>query len=167
MALFSKRKLPAELAAIVGHRRVLTVVESSGGLVAGLADALVYPSGTDWAQQPWHKIRKGGWDVTSSTLSWTDTSGSLVELVLVKPGRLTDLFKERVMSTIVVNQSVVLPSGGSALITARRDLADAKAPLIWQVFPGEATDETQLDDPAVASELARLRAQYDSATKIW
>jgi hypothetical protein len=167
MALFSKDKLPAELASIVGKRRVLTTVESDAGLVVGLADALVYPSSSGWEQQAWHQIRRGGWDVTAKTLSWIDISGTTVKLVLVKPGRLTDLFKERVMSTIVVNQTVALTDGHSALITARRNLADPRAPLIWQVFAGDDTDDSELDNPTVTAELARLRAQYDSASKIW
>lgn len=162
MALFSKSKLPAELAAIVAGRRVLTTVESDNGLVVGLTDALVYPHTGGWAQQPWHQIRNGGWNVASSTLSWTDIEGNLVEIVLVKPGRLTDLFKERVMSTIVVNQTVGLAGGGSALITARRSLATPKEPLVWKVFGAEGTTEAQLADPSVAAEVARLRAQYDT-----
>ena len=50
----------------------------------------------------------------------------------------------------------------SAVISARRDLADATAPLIWRVAAGEGLTQQEADgDPLVALELERLRAEYD------
>ncbi len=147
MALFGRTSIddPA-LNRLVGGRRVLASGRSPLGPVLGLTDALVYSDGTTCHEVPWHEVDRGGWD----SLSLTET------------GRLPDLFNERVTASIACVRTVAVAGAGTAVITARRDLADPASALIWRIAPGKGVQPEQVDaDPLVALELERLRAEYD------
>lgn len=132
------------------------------GQVLGLADALVYSEDTDCHEVAWHEIDSGGWDHESGTLRWTTVDGYSSALVLTGIGRLPDLFNERVTASIACIRTVNLAGSGTAVITARRDLAHPTSALIWRVAPGKGVQPQQVDrDPLVAVELERLRAEYD------
>jgi len=153
----------AELTRLLGHApRPLASGKNPDGLVVGLVDQLVYRTTDGWGQLAWHEVARGGWDAEANRLSWTSTSGVAVELELTKPGRLPQLFNERVTATIICSEIVPLAGARSAVISARRNLAEPDAPLIWQVSPGKDTTEDQVSaDPVVGLELARLRAEFD------
>ncbi len=163
MALFGRTSIddPA-LNRLVGGRRVLASGRSPLGPVLGLTDALVYSDGTTCHEVPWHEVDRGGWDQESGTLRWTGVDGGSGSLSLTETGRLPDLFNERVTASIACVRTVAVAGAGTAVITARRDLADPASALIWRIAPGKGVQPEQVDaDPLVALELERLRAEYD------
>lgn len=153
----------AELKQLLGFRpHALAVASGEAGLVAGLADRLVYRTAQGWAQVPWHTIEHGRWDGAESTLRWTTTEAAVGALELQDAAALLQLFQERVSATIVCTQIVRLGKHRSAVITARQDLTDPTAGLVWQISAGEDTSLPGLaDDPAVMAALAHLREEYD------
>lgn len=153
----------AELKQLLGFRpHALAVASGTAGIVVGLADRLVYRTSQGWAQVPWHTIAHGRWDGEQSTLRWTTTDAAVGALELQDAAPLLQLFQERVSATIVCTQIVRLGKGRSAAITARQDLTDPAAALLWQISAGEDTSPEGLaDEPTVAAALARLRDEYD------
>jgi len=167
MALFGRTPLDpdteAALTLLVGRRpRVLASGRGPEGEAIGLLDRLVFRSGREWRQQFWHEVERGNWDQPTRRLRWTDIDGDAVEVELADTGMLPDLFNERVTASIACMRVVDLDTRGTAVITARRHLGDATAPLVWRTSPGKGTSpQSVAGDPAVAAELARLRAEYD------
>ena len=161
MALFGRTTLHPELKPLVGRSRVLAFGSSPDGQVVGLVDRLIYTANGAHRQLPWHEVDRGHWDDEHKVLTWTDARGSSGRVELSEPGHIPDLFNERVDASIACVRKVTLGTG-SAVISARRDLADATAPLIWRVAAGEGLTQQEADgDPLVALELERLRAEYD------
>lgn len=162
MALFARPRMDPELKRQVGGRRVLAFGVGADGPVGGLVDRLVFRQSGEWREQAWHRIERGNWDEQTRTLGWVDVDGERWRVELTETGRLPDLFNERVTASIACVRSVALDRGRSAVITARRDLGDSSAPLVWRVAPGKGVRSEELDaDPLVALELERLRAEYD------
>lgn len=161
MPLFSRRRLPPELAAVIGRSRVLAQASSEDARVVGLTDRLVYPTADGWAQIAWHEIERGGWDPHTHQLHWTTVDGTHVEVALDEPGRLAQLFQERVNATVAYTQHLSFGGRHTAVISARRSLADATAPLSWHLTPGKATTAEQVAASAeVALELQRLQRDF-------
>jgi hypothetical protein len=161
MPLFSRRRLPSELAAVIGKSRVLAQSDSEDAPAVGLADRLVYPTAEGWAEVAWHEIERGGWDPSTRQLHWTTVDGTYVEVALDQPGRLAQLFQERVNATVAYTQQLTFDGRRSVLISARRSLADLSAPLIWHLTPGKATTAEQVAASSeVALELQRLRREF-------
>lgn len=167
MALFVRtdpdRNTLESLERHLGQRpRVLAWGRSTDGIAVGLPDRLAYNGPDRWLDQLWHRVARGAWDRSTSTLRWSSVEGAGQELTLTQPGKLPELFNERVSASIVLQRLVDLPTRGSAQITLRRDLGDPHAALMWSVLP---QGRARLDEPGaqavVAAELARLRAEYD------
>lgn len=147
----------------LGRRpRILAWARTDDGVAVGLADRLVFGGQAQWREQLWHLVVRGSWDQPSGTLRWTRDDGAHEWVRLTEPGRLPELFNERVGASIVLQKAVDLPGGGSVLATLRRDLGTPDAPLIWRVQP---RGRVRLDDPSVqqalTAELDRLRSEYD------
>lgn len=153
----------AELATLLGGTvRPLATGKSTLGVVVGLTDRLAFRRADGWGQILWHQIERGGWNVKNRQLHWLTTEATTDELELIEPGNLPQLFKERVNATIACSEDVPLRSGGSAIISARRNLAEPNAPLIWRVSPGASTSAEKANaDPGVAADLLRLRTEFD------
>jgi hypothetical protein len=167
MALFGRTALEPEtdaaLTRLVGRRpRILASGRGTDGEVVGLVDRLVYRSGDEWRQLFWHEVERGNWDPASRRLHWTDVTGVASEVELTQTGLLPDLFNERVSASIACLRQVDLTGPGTAVITARRDLGESAAPLVWRISPGKGVSaDVAAADPVVAGELAQLRAEYD------
>lgn len=167
MALFGRTTLDPEtdaaLVRLVGRRpRILASGRGTAGDVVGLVDRLVFRVEAEWCQLFWHDVERGNWDQNSRRLQWSDVTGSASELELTETGLLPDLFNERVTASIACLRLVDLATRGTAVITARRDLSDPAAPLVWRTSPGKGTSaEAVAGDPGVRAELERLRAEYD------
>ena len=167
MALFGRTTLEPDtdvaLTQLVGRRpRILASGRGTEGEVVGLIDRLVFPTGGQWRQLFWHDVERGNWDQASRRLRWTTVAGEASEVELTETGLLPDLFNERVTASIACMRVVDLTTKGTAVITARRDLGDATAPLVWRTSPGKGVSAAAVaGDPAVAGELARLRVEYD------
>lgn len=161
MAFLKRTALDPGVREMVGKGRVLASGRSDAGQVVGLVDRMVYADGGGTRELRWQDVDRGHWDDELKVLRWTDVQGNDVTLTLIEAGRIPDLFNERVDASIACVRKVTLGTG-SAVISARRDLADATAPLIWRVAAGEGLTQQEADgDPLVALELERLRAEYD------
>jgi hypothetical protein len=163
MALFGRTTIDdPDLRQLVGRRRVLASGRGPLGQVLGLADALLWSDGATCHELGWHDVERGGWDRESAMLRWRTVDGAETALPLTETGMLPDLFNERVTASIACVRNVELTGSGTAVISARRNLADNRASLIWRVTPGKGTTPEQVAaDPSVAGELDRLRAEYD------
>ena len=167
MALFGRKALDpdtdAALTRLVGRRpRILTSGRGPDGEAVGLIDRLVYRSGGEWRQLYWHEVERGNWDHPTRQLRWSDVNGEASAVELTETGMLPDLFNERVTASIACMRVVELDTRGTAVITARRHLGDATAPLVWRISPGKGVPASAVEgDPAVTAELVRLRAEYD------
>lgn len=152
-----------ELSAHLGRRvQVLTEGRGEGVVVLGLVDALGVRRDQDWELVEWHLIRHGHWDEEQRTLSWVladDTSGSVV---LSEPGRVPELFQERVKASIVVEDRTPAPGGGWILLVGRRSLAHSDDPepgIVWQVL---AEGAAELRDPQVSEHIVARVAALES-----
>ena len=143
-----------ELASFLGRRpRVLAWARADGDLVAGLLDGLAVRESGAWGFTPWDEIEHGGWD--GRELSWRGGDGRRRTFALTAPGRLPELFHERVQASIL-GQWPVRWDGGSASVVLRRNPGLTDAPARWRVIasPGVAVDGA----PARQAIAAAMRA---------
>lgn len=163
MAIFGKRpdkSLVQELEAHVG-RRVDVIAQGSGPEVSLLAtkESLALRELGQWRVFGWEQIANGAWRDTESSFFWTTTAGEAFTVHLDDPGRLPELFRERVQSSMVVTLSHDLQKGRVQII-GRRTL-DGSDAMTWYAVAGGGAD---LAEPAVAdfvvSETDRLKAEY-------
>lgn len=146
----------------LGRRfRALAVGSGPEGAVVGLADRMCLAAADSWIDVHWHSVARGGWDAEASSFHWVSFDGTEHRLTLDAPGRLPDLFRERVEATILLQQLVDVGAGRTLVVSARRDLADPHARAKWTI----SGNPRILADPAAVAaanvELARLRAEYE------
>ncbi|WP_375426008.1 hypothetical protein [uncultured Friedmanniella sp.] len=119
--------------------------------------------GSGWGHVGWHQVEHGGWNAELHQLSWVLLDGHRGAVQTEEPGRLPELFRERVEATIVVKQFVALTGERGVLISARRDLSGAGT-ISWHT---RLTRGLSLSSPGVAdavdAALAATRAEYDLA----
>lgn len=127
----------------------------------GLKDRLCLASGDGWTDVTWHTIASGGWDADASALYWVGLGGDEHRFPLESPGRIPELFRERVEATIVIQHPVDVGSGRVLVVSARRDLADPDGPAAWGLSgkPWVLADPDAVAKANVA--LRRLRAEYE------
>ena len=164
------------------QRRILAWARSDSGLVVGspallsvLDDAARPDDGGDhhagevtgWRHVAWHLVEHGGWNAESRSLSWTLYGGRRGRVGLSEPGRLPELFRERVAATIVVERFVPIRGERGVTITARRDLAEGGG-LSWH---SSLTRGLTWSTEGVAEEAARataeLQSEYGPASAGW
>ena len=118
--------------------------------VAGTARALYLP---DDVVLDWNQIDQASWNVDESTLDLVtlpiDGPARAYQVRLADPGRLPELVRERVTSSIVVNQKVSLEGhrGGAKIIARRLPGVDD---LDWIVLYDRGIDG---DDPDVTEQI--------------
>lgn len=165
MNLFARRGLPDDLEAGLrahtgGRPRVLAWAPAESGAVVALPERLAVLDGDGWTSIGWHEVLRGGWDADASALHWTGPDGGR-SVPLADPGRLPEVFRERVEATILVQRSVDLARGRFVIVSARRD-PWGEAPVAWALHPGPGV---RLEDPDTAEQAAaaleRLRAEYE------
>lgn len=159
--------LPAELAtelatAVGGRPRVLRWAEGDKGVVVALPDRLAVRR-EDWWLIGWHEIDGGGWSAPDELLEWQCADGRRGRMRLRDPGRLPEVFRERVQATIVVRRDLTDPDTGARFtVSARRRLDRTDAPLQWRtaLARGVRADHPGLAE-AMEAALQRLRNEYD------
>ena len=187
---FGSRGLPPEAydtwrASLAAHpgapARILAWARSDSGLVVGspallsvlddaartdeVADADDEASG--WRQVAWHQVEHGGWNAESRSLSWTLYGGRRGRVGLSEPGRLPELFRERVAATIVVERFVPIRGERGVTITARRDLGDGGG-LSWHSsLTRGLTWSTEGVEEEAARATAELQSEYGPASAGW
>ena len=158
----------ASLSAMPGREpRILAWARAEEGYVIGSPAALSVSDGPDWLHLGWHQIERGGWQSDRRRLGWATYDGTGGEVGLAEPGRLPELFKERVAASIVVERFVPVPgsregSGRGIVVHGRRDLGDDGEPIHWHASLGRGASWAQpgLREAADAVIIA-MRAEYD------
>ncbi len=156
--------LTAELTALVGGRpRVLRWAEGDTGVVVALPDALAVRRSEGWRLVGWHEVESGGWSAPDELLTWTLVDGRRGQMRLREPGRLPEVFRERVEATIVVRREVSDDGTGAEFtLSARRQLDDHTAPLQWRTTLARGTSWSQPGvREAVERAMTALRSEYD------
>ncbi len=147
--------------------RILAWTDAEPGFCIG-SPALLSVGDTDgWLHLGWHQIEHGGWNAETSTLSWTAYGGRRGRVRLSMPGRLPELFRERVAASIAVERFVALEGERGVTVTARRDLSGAGV-LSWHSsltrglkWTGEGVAE------AAEQATAQLRSEYETGPTGW
>jgi hypothetical protein len=153
--------------------RILAWARSADGFVVG-SPAVLSLGGSDpdagvedWRHVGWHEIEHGGWNAESRSLSWTLYGGRRGRVELAEPGRLPELFRERVAASIAVERFVPIRGDRGVTVTARRDLAGDGA-LSWHssltrglTWSGEGVAEE------AARALAEMESEYGSTSQGW
>ena len=169
-SLAERERTPARILAwaraddgyVIGSSAVLSV----GSRPAGGAEP---ERGTvpGWRHVGWHEIEHGGWNAESRSLSWTLYGGRRGRVALADPGRLPELFRERVAASIVVERFVPIRGERGVTVTARRDLGRS-GELTWH---SSLTRGLSWSAEGVAEEAARacaeLQSEYGSASSGW
>lgn len=117
--------------------------------------------GTGWRHVGWHEIERGGWDAETRRLTWSGYDGEPDGVALVEPGRLPELFRERVAASIAVEKFVALVGERGVVITARRDLGSPGAITWHSSLTRGLTWERDGVREAVDGAVAELRTEYD------
>ena len=140
---------------------MLVAAELTDGRWAGAARRSLYVAGPDGdvLRRPWSDVDRASLDPETSaiTISWVD--GSRAELALAGPGAdpFAQALRERVQSSVVHSEIVVLPGGSEARVALRRDEGGR---LVSQVIGSAGLD---LADPAVAARVDAAEARVRSA----
>ena len=134
---------------------------------AGLVDPPAVAGPQDWRHVGWHEIEHGGWNAESRALSWTLYGGRRGRVGLDDPGRLPELFRERVSASIAVERFVPLRGERGVTITARRAL-DGSGTITWH---STLTRGLSWSTEGVSEEAERLtaelRSEYGSTPSGW
>jgi hypothetical protein len=110
----------------------------------------------------WHEIEQGGWDAATLRLTWSSYGGKSGAVELTEPGRLPELFRERVAASIVVEQFVLFRGSRGFTVSGRRDLAEPTAAIRWHTTLAQGLSwQTEGVEEATEAALARVRAEYD------
>ncbi len=141
--------------------RILAWAESLDGFCIGTPGALSYQRDGAWHHVGWHEMERGGWDVETRRLSWLRYDGAEGSVGLGEPGRVPELFRERVAASIAVQKFVALAGERGVTITARRDLGD-ESEITWHSsLTRGLTWQTEGVRDAVDRAVAELRTEYD------
>lgn len=147
-------------------QRILAWAAALPGFAIGSPALLSFTDGDDWAHVGWHEIERGGWDSQVGALSWTlyaepGEARPRGSVELLDPGRLPELFRERVSATIAFEQFVALAGDRGVVISARRDLRDG-GDVTWHSTLTRGLTWKGHGVRAAADEaVTRLRTEYD------
>ena len=141
--------------------RILAWAGEGDRLAVGSPTVLSTGGSTGWQHVGWHEIERGGWNDELRRLSWVRLDGRRGEVELAEPGRLPELFRERVEATIVVRQFVPLAGDRGVTVSARRPLGGG-GPIVWHTSLTRGLSwRTPGVREAVDDALAQTRAEFD------
>ena len=146
--------------------RILAWARTSTGYCIASPTTLSYGDEEGWKHVGWHEIERGGWNAELRKLSWVlhaapgkpSPRGSLE---LVEPGRLPELFRERISATIAIERFVPLVGERGVTITARRDLGGTGTVAWHGTLTRGLSWETDGVRAAVDQAMEELRTEYD------
>lgn len=143
--------------------RILAWTHTPDGVCVGTPSALSVSTPTGWTHLGWHEIEKGDWNADTQTLRWALYGGKRGSVVLAEPGRMPELFRERVSASIVLEHFVPIVGTRGVIVSARRDLGDPLKDIDWHAT---LTRGLSWDTAGVAAAaehaVAELRTEYDS-----
>ncbi len=142
--------------------RILAWARAKDGYGVGSPSALSYGDEPGWTHIGWHQIEQGGWDTDTSRLAWTLYGGRRGSIELSEPGRLPELFRERVAASIVLEKFVPILGNRGVTISGRRDLSHGDVPITWNSTLGRGlTWQTEGVKAAADEAVAAVRTEYD------
>lgn len=153
-------RAPGTVALADGERVLVEVTAVDGTVVVGTDRALHLGAGQALG---WHQIDRARWLGDDSALEVVSLpSGSspaqTYRVAVPEPGRLPELVRERVTSTIVVSERVLLAGRASARIVARR--VPGADGVRWSVLYEDSVSATEPGVQAAAHDaVAGLRAR--------
>lgn len=150
-----------ELRALRGSApQIIAAGRGEDVLVAALGDGLAVRRRGRWSQVGWQEIQHGSWDGDNDRLTWTLIDGTEHAAVLTEAGRLPGAFLERVQASIIVQEKLEVPGGGSVVLSGRRNPAGTGG-VTWMAQP---SGRAAMDDPAVqefiVNQSERLADEY-------
>jgi hypothetical protein len=147
-----------------GERVLAWAHADDGRVVAGTRDAF-YVDGT---RVPWEQVEAADWDLETSVLrvsevgSWGQPRPEHA-LTITEPGRLLELVRERVTSTVVLQRHVpVLGRRGLRVIARRAPSGDRAVTWIFEYDAGIDPDDPEVRAVAQAA-LAQAREEVGLA----
>jgi hypothetical protein len=149
--------------------RVLAWATTSDGHAIASPSVLSFttPTGSDpesgaWVHLGWHEVERGGWEEEKGQLTWTRYAGAPDSVTLTEPGRLPEVFRERVAASIVLEKFVPIRNGRGVLLSGRRDLADGDVTITWNSSLGRGlTWQMEGVQEATDEAIAQVRTEYD------
>jgi hypothetical protein len=144
--------------------RILAWAATADGLVV-LSPAVISElnEGT-WRHVGWQQIERGGWNAETEQLRWQTYDGSRRAVTLPDPGRVPEVFKERVDASVVFERFFPLATGGDRgiVVSGRRTLGTGPADLTWHttLTRGVTWRTPGLQNLADIA-LAEVRHEYD------
>ncbi len=115
----------------------------------------------------WHQIEHGSFAADDRRLSWTTYTSGSGDVVLPEPGRVPEVFKERVAASIAVEEFVPLDAADDrrtgVTVSGRRDLSRPDdAGISWHAsLPAGVSPQTPGLEQLAEAAVARLRIEYD------
>jgi hypothetical protein len=139
----------------------LVWARTADGYCIGSPARFSYSDELDWTHLGWHEIERGTWNSETAVLSWTRHGGGRGSVPLTQPGRMPELFRERIAATIALERFVPLAGERGVTITARRNLEDEGSISWHSTLTRGLTWHTEGVREAVDEAMARLRGEYD------
>jgi hypothetical protein len=146
--------------------RILAWATTPAGFCIASPAALSYGNEDGWKHIGWHEIERGSWNAELRTLSWVrhaapGQAAIRGSLELIEPGRMPELFRERISATIAVETFVPLAGERGVTITARRDLGSGGAVSWHGTLTRGLSWQTDGVARAVDQAMEQVRAEYD------
>lgn len=119
-----------------------------------------------WKHVGWHRIERGSFSAEDQRLSWTTYDSGPGHVLLAEPGRVPEVFRERVAASIAVEEFIPLDDRSDTqhgvIVSGRRDLSRQEPEIIWHAsLPNGVSGETPGIDDLADAAIDRLRAEYD------
>jgi len=164
MPLFARRSaLPPDVRTrlgLPGSDRVIAAAEITGGWAVASRLAL-YVTGADGGvrRRPWADVDRASLEAESATITvvWVDGGSEKLHLLDNRRPAFARALRERVQSSVVHAETVVLPGGAHVQVALRRG-EDGR--LFSQVTGAAGVD---LNDPAVAARVDAAEARVRGA----
>lgn len=145
-----------------GREQVLAVAQddhtASWVVLTTFRVVVLSPAGDTQVDRPWHEVDTGAWDPDTMTLSlsWVGSVRGLQWTVRERtgPGRLPEVFRERVSASVVLVRQVDLGPRRGARISVRKELSTRR--LLDQVLFDRGV---RADDAELAREVAAARRE--------
>ncbi|MDX6323178.1 MAG: hypothetical protein QOF52_3036 [Propionibacteriaceae bacterium] len=142
--------------------RILAWAYTPDGVCIGSEARLSYGDGTQWTHLGWHEIERGGWNSETSRLRWIQYGNRQGFVELTEPGRVPELFRERVAASILLEKFVPVRGRAGLTIVGRRDLGHPEAAIVWHTALGRGLSwDTEGVQEVADTALAQVRADYD------
>jgi hypothetical protein len=146
-----------------GPARILAWARTPTGFCIGGLTRLSITDQGSWTHTPWHLIERGEWNAETRTLRWKRLDGGHGSAVLSEPGRMPELFRERIAATIALERFVPLAGERGVIVTARRNLVDGGSISWHTTLTRGLTWQTDGVREAADRAAAELQTEWDAS----